>query len=320
VLGLKNLTAHGPICAKCGKDINTLEGRWVRTTKPESRRTWHGFRFPQLAAPYTDYKEIIISLEQNPTGTLQESFALSVTEAQQVFTDAHIEALSDPKLPNSEDYVLSRAGVYPYYVGVDWGGGGAAATVIVFAAYIRSVFTFLGGFRYYDAPVPEFAKYASEMEIEAYVPFAHLIRRVRVAKAGADIGMGYIRNRMLVSILGSDRFIQVQYTNQATAVPTMKPYDLVVNVPREEMLSNFVTALKLSPGKFRLPRISDMKAAHWYQDLKAVKQEVDKKGKLRYIHSEGETDDFFHAMFNCILASHIAAPRLDMFPSAAFRL
>ena len=323
ILGPRNLSIAGPICDKCGNLIDTMQGRWVRTTKTkdeDSLRSWNAFRFPQLAAPYTDYVEIVTSLEQRPIETMQESFALSVTEARQVFSDALIETLASPDLVNEEDHVMERGGVYPYFVGVDWGGGGRAATAIVFGAYINDVFNFMGGFRYFDLPLPVSYTYDMNAEVEGYVPFVHLLRRVTVLKAGADAGMGYIRNRMLLNILGPERFFAVNYSGTTIDLLKLKPYDLVVSVSRDNMLTNFITALKLSPHKFRLPRMQDLKRDHWYQDIKAVKAEQDKKGRIHYVHPENETDDLFHAMFNCMLASHLVYPRSDLFPSAAFSL
>jgi len=319
ILTPRNLSRSGPICDKCGRLIDTLEGKWLRTTGTQSPRTWHAFRLPQLAAPYTDYDDIVTSMEQRPIETMQESFALSVTQARQVFTDALIEKISDAELPNTEDNVLARAGVYPMFVGVDWGAGGQSATVIVFGAYIKDIFTFVGGFRYFELGLPDLEEYRVGTEVDAYLPFLPLLRQVRIAKLGADAGMGYVRNRMLVSIFGAERFVQVQYVNQNAPIK-FAPHDLIVKVSRDEMLTNVVTAMKMTPSRFKLPRMADLRAHHWYQDLKAVKAEVDRKGKVRYIHSENETDDYFHAMFNCLLASHLVYPRSDMFPAASFQL
>ena len=325
ILGPKNLTRSGPICSKCGNLINTLDGKWLQTTDAESPRSWYAFRLPQLAAPYTDYDDIATSMDQRPIETMQESFALSVTEARQVFSDPLLEKLADPNIKNTEDEVYRKSTVYPMFVGIDWGAGGHSATVVVFGAYVNNRFEFLGGFRSYDLGLPDMEEYAIGSEVDSYLPFLHLLRKIRLSKIAADAGMGYVRNLMLVSIFGAERFLQIQYTSQGESMK-LKPYELVLNVNRDEMLTNFVTALKMTPSKFALPCVEDMKEAHWYQDLKAVKVEINSnpkatsRSRAHYVHAESETDDFFHAMFNCILASHVVYPRSDLFPTAAFQL
>ena len=324
ILGPRNLTPTGPICSKCGKLVNTLEGKWLRTTPVETQRSWYAFRLPQLAAPYTDYNDIVVSMEQRPIETMQESFALSVTEAQQVFSDALIEKLAQPNIRNTEDEVYRKSAVYPVFVGIDWGVGGHAATVIVFGAYVQNRFEFIGGFRSYDLGLPDMEEYQAGAEVESYLPFLHLLRKTRFSKLAADAGMGYVRNLMLVSLFGGERFIQVQYVGKGQTIK-FQPYDLAISVNRDEVLTNFVTAIKMTPSRFALPCMEDLKSSHWYQDLKAVKVEVSTsrkvgRSRVHYVHSESETDDFFHAMFNCTMASHMVYPRSDMYPPAAFQL
>jgi hypothetical protein len=292
----------------------------VKTTPPSSARTWNAFHLPQLAAPYTNFDDIVTGLEQRPVETLQESFALAVTEARQVFSDSLIAALSDPKIRNNEDALLHWAGTYPYFVGVDWGAGGTAATVVVFGAIIDNVFKFLAGFRYFDSRIPDMVTgYNQEEEIVSYIPFIPLLKKIRMAKLAADIGPGYVRNRMLIAKFGPERIVNVHYANQSDLLK-YSPNDLLVQAQRDNMLTNFVTAMTMRPSRFRLPCMEDLKQSHWYADLKAVKIESDRKGNAHYIHPDGETDDYFHAMFNCILASHLVYPRSDLFPSSAFRL
>jgi hypothetical protein len=301
LLGPTNIGLNGLICDKCGKMIDTTAGQWT-TTHAADKAVYHAYRLPQIATPMAKYGEIVKKFSDHPIVTLRESFALAVEAAKDVLSPALIETrLCNPDLRLDESVWASKSAIYPTCAGIDWAQGGDAATVLTLGGYLSpDVFSWFGGFRFIGDP---------DKDLEMII---RILDRANVHRIVADWGAGYMRNGVLMRKYGYPRFMECEYHRQNDRL-VLNSSSNRLQVDRNSMLDDMVTALRMKPHMFALPNRQDMERTHWFQDLRSVLVETDHLGRSQYVKRSGHTDDFFHSMFYCLLASYFIHPRLDIF-------
>ncbi len=299
VLGPKNLIPTGIVCERCRNPISTLNGMWVSTFEP-STYTYNAFRVPQIAVHRARFGEIYKRLKDEPVITMRESFAYSVEEANEVFTDQFLESISTTALSTDKENWLGLSSVHPFYAGIDWAQGGEAATVLSLGTYING-----DKFRW---PVQFRFKGDPDQDLEDIFKIIDMVRAHRIV---ADYGAGYQRNRRHEERYGYPRFIRCKYNRQRDPV-VLDAKTFQLNVNRNEVLDSFTMAMRMHPEQWELPARRDMEKSHWWQDLRAVLVEGDHLGNPQFVRRSGKTDDHFHAMFYCFLASSLLQPRPDV--------
>ena len=306
ILGPKNLSPRGLVCERCREPIDTRFGQWIITSTP-SNFTFKAFRIPQIATTFADFDEIYRRLVDEPVVTMRESFAYSVEEASEVFSDSFLETIADRELRIDPNFWYSASTTRPMYAGIDWAQPDPnnpntrnAATVLSLGCYLQpNVFSWIAAFRWQGDPDRDL----DEM--------CEILDKVNAHRIVADHGAGYQRNIKLMHRYGYPKFMVCKYNRQNDPM-RMDPKTLRINVNRNEVLDMFSMAIKMNPHKFSIPRRADMERVHWWQDLRAVLIDSDKLGNPLFVKRSGRTDDHFHGMFYSFLASHMMQPRVDV--------
>jgi len=306
VLGVRNLTPDGIVCERCGKPIHTQEGRWVVTSEP-NMYTYDSFRLPQIANPHAKFGEILRRLIDEPIVTMRESFAYSVEQAKEVFSDTFLAGLSDKNFRIAPENFVRLSTTRPMVAGIDWAqpdprdphAAGAATTLTLGCYTGPEKFTWVAGFRFRGDPDDDLNQ------------ICEIIDRVKAHRIVADHGAGYSRNNTLMNRYGFPRFTICKYNRQDAPI-TINANSFRLSVDRNTCLDSLATNMRLFPHKYGLPCRRDMERAHWWQDLRSVLVEYDSLGNTLFVKRSGKTDDHWHSMFYCFLAAHLIQPRMDV--------
>jgi hypothetical protein len=310
-----NIGDKGLICSKCGSPINAMHGyaRWVRTADRRDA-TFEGYRIPQIMVPWIDWRDIIKHRDHSPRAQFyNECLGISWDSGERPITREELIAACEPRYDMEISRViaiiqqLQSKGVN-IYAGVDWGADSSKSyTVIVIGAYVDSVFTILYAHRFLGE------------EAERRIQVARILQLTKLARfrrVGTDVGGGMESNADLLAALGSDRVISYQHTNpnQYMKWNTEKRYYVIHRTAIMAMVFRMIKRRMM-----RFPRWTNCFDAPYGTDILAIFSQYNEQSKTTtYMKPPLVTDDTFHAITYCFLASLIEHPRPDLFtPSAA---
>lgn len=315
VLTAKNIGDTCVICDKCGKPIDPADpdAQWASLQPAkgrEDRIAWEGYRVPQLMLPFMkrarDWKDMKRKQREYPINRFyNEVLAISYSSGVQPITKKELKAISNNelKLADFEKWMKLTNG--HLYAGIDWGEGtGYSFTVLVVGGYIppSNKFKIMWMYRFIG----------EETDPTIYLPMIiEFLREQGVQHIGTDYGGGFFPNNILQKEFGGRRVHQYQY------VPRQRTGKVVFNekmnryiVSRSEVIADLLTAMKT--GLIELPNWDDIDP-EYSQDLTALRQVYNYK--LRYMQYEkagARSDDFFHAILYCLLASFFDRRRPDI--------
>ena len=320
VLGVKNIGKYGPVCDRCGKLINPEHpaAQWVEMNPgtKDKRPEFEGFRVCRLmvpwywkpdknkADPHEQWNTIIRDQERYPTAQfMNEVMAMSYDSGQKPLSRAEIMRLCDDDSLMDEDAVAKLAMSHPLYMGIDWGTGENAYTVLMVGGYTRgdTGFQIVFAKRYEGQlvdPEPQLA------DID------RLIRKFRCKKVVADYGMGFQPNKKLLSTFGPARIHQFQYVARSPGKIVYKGQMHRYLVFRTPVMADVINAIKV--GKIRFPswKVFERPFAN---DMLALRAEYsDSLRMIKYDKPRGITDDSFHALVYCLCASFFDIRRPDI--------
>jgi len=128
---------------------------------------------------------------------------------------------------------------------------------------------------------------------------------------GTDYGGGHYPNDFLVRRFGKERVMKYQYAGRLNAKVKWEPKLNRWLVHRTEVMSAMFNAIKRG-NVFEFPRWVEMKEPY-AADMTNIFSEFNEKLRMiQYGHTAGKTDDAFHSMLYCFLASMIRRPRPDI--------
>jgi hypothetical protein len=238
-----------------------------------------------MMVPWLDYEDI---LDRQRTYDLvkfkNEVLGLSSTTGDQVVTRAELEACCRdyPMAQSMEDIPAEGRG--QLVAGLDWGGGGAARTVLVIG-YMRSDYNF---------QVMRFERFNS-MDDPNYV-FEQLAARCtqfRVQFIAADGGgFGNVNNRMLTTKLGLyPNLYGICYSSSEHA-PQNDGLITKWTVNRTPSIGHLFTRVKQQ--KILFPRSID--SGGFLDEFACVVAEYDDISRaIKYTHPSTQPDDALHA-------------------------
>lgn len=307
-LDLRNIGKFGPICKKCGKDLDVTKGQWQKAV-PDCM--WEGYRIPQLMVPWIAeknsdaWKSLVHQMETYPESQFyNEVLGMSFDNAAKPITRADIlQNCSDDNKFIRDPYKMSAAEKtmvkkMTLFAGVDWGEGNdgtgtdimgkiktASYTVVTIGGYV-------GGGRY---KVIYIKKYKGK-EVDPDFIVKDILRTVAVmgVKAvGADWGHGWGVNNKLVRSLGAQRFMQFMYVDNQKEVRKWDPIGFKFQLMRNHVMSEVFFQFK--EGKFQFPALAEWE--EFAQDMLNISVEyIEYQRKLRYVHRPSDPDDWFHSL------------------------
>lgn len=137
-----------------------------------------------------------------------------------------------------------------------------------------------------------------------------LISKLRIKAVGCDYGMGFVQNKKLTSIFSAKRIFQFQYAARA---PRKVQYKAALNrslVFRTAVMADVFSAIKNK--KIRLPSWEVYKEPYAEDMLSIYSEYSNTLRMLRYDTTPGTTDDTFHSILYCLLASFVDFKRPDI--------
>jgi hypothetical protein len=309
-IGLK-----GIVCDRCHKPINVADdlAAWVslnpniwRSAKIKS--PFEGFRIPQLMVPWIKHDNLIQKQATYSRATFyNEVLGLSYDSGtrpltrQDVIDNCDSRLLLTPQYQNDLTKILG--GAFPVYAGIDWGGGTEHSfTVLSLGAYMGD-----GKFTIFYMHRFEGPEMEPEVQMEE---ISRLINKFRVSLIGCDWGGGHHPNSVLIRRFGFQRVPLYQYSNHSTKVAYQPGLNHFL-VHRTEVMSDIFNAIKRR-NVFRFPNWEQFQSP-FAEDMLNIFSEYNEQIRQNvYKKSPNNTDDSFHSILLCFLASMIHNPRPDI--------
>lgn len=290
ILGLKNMTPTKFVCRKCGGEIQKdviINGIWV-PLQPDKKLK--GFRISQLMVPWITAEDIWDKYQTYSTEKFyNEVLGRSYDNADKPFTMVLLNELCQNEYSLIERPVGDVANAR-FYMGVDWGSGDNAYTVI--EIYAR---TLDGRLRLVFAKRCDTGE---EVELTWQVEYiSKLMSIFRINYAVFDIGYGQNQFETLRRRFGA-RVANCYYSFNLSC---KQKYDKIKQrwtVNRTEMISSYAREMEdhniVWPGrdKAKLEWLFDN---HLVENAEYRKSRNGKSEDLMYTHPEGSPDDGLHA-------------------------
>ena len=310
ILTEANIGPKGLICDRCHSPIDAAhpEAKWAAMNPVrESNRekvTFEGYRIPQIMVPWVDWGEILTAQEQYPRAQfMNEKLGLSYDSGARPITKAELQACCQPhiRLGDIEHFrriVQGRA----VYAGIDWGSGENTYTVISFGGYIGT-----GNFTIFY--IHRFVGQDLDPQRQLDV-ISQMVSMLNARIIGVDYGGGFYQNDVLSRRFGPERVIKYQYNPRQKKKIYWEPSLRRYMCHRSEVMSDLFNALKRR--MIDLPNWDDF-CDPYGQDILNIFVEYNDRLRINeYKHSPGKTDDSFHSILYCLLASMIQHPRPDI--------
>lgn len=302
------------ICDKCHKPISAMDddAKWVSMNpgifKSETiKKPFEGFRIPQLMVPWISHSDLIQKqATYSRVKFYNEVLGLSYDSGTRPLTRQDVIDNCDPRLlltPEYQEYLLKYVGAaFPVYAGIDWGTGENTYTVLALGAY-------MGDSRFTIFYVHRFEGRESEPQVQIE-EISRLINKFRIQLIGCDYGGGFWPNDELTRRFGFQRVPRYQYSMPQTKVLWQDGLKRFL-VHRTEVMSDIFNAIKRK-NIFRFPNWDQFQIPFASDMLNIFSEYNEQLRQNVYKKSPNCTDDTFHAILLCFLASMIRNPRPDV--------
>ncbi len=188
------------------------------------------------------------------------------------------------------------------FAGIDWGSGENTYTVMTLGAYLPD-----GKFNTFFYHRFEGREAEPTYQIEE---ITKLINYWKVQLVGCDYGGGFWPNDELTRRFGWQRIIKYQYSTPGQKVKWEDGLHRFL-VHRTEVMSDVFNAIKRR-DVFRFPAWEHFQNPYGMDFLNIFSEFNEQRRMDEYKKSPNTTDDSFHAMVLCFLASMIRHPRPDV--------
>lgn len=309
ILGEQNIGLKHLICDKCGEQIhaNHPMAQWVKTGNPsDNYDIYEGFRVPQLMVPWMDWKNILTKYNQYPRPKFfNEVLGVSFDSGQRPLTQQDMIDNCTPTLEMTpealQEFVKSHSG-HRLYAGIDWGAdSNSSYTVLSICAYIDGKFTVLFMHRFSG---PE-----AEPKVQI-TKIKKLISAFKIHRIGVDYGGGFWPNDELLRAFGSQRVIRYQYSSPKTIMKFDSDKGRYM-VHRSEIMSVVFNAIKRR-DVFRFPNWQEFQSPFGGDFLSIFSEYNERRRITEFKKSPNTTDDAYHSLVFCFMASLIDHPRVDL--------
>lgn len=314
ILSEEHIGMKGLVCDKCHKPIHPMDDKadWV-SMNPSILKDAHiekpfeGFRIPQLMVPWISHGDILQKQKTYSRGKFyNEVLGLSYDSGTRPLTRQDVMDNCDSRLLLTPDYqsrIKSTLGdVYQVYAGIDWGTGENTYTVLTLGSY-------MGDGKFTIFYVHRFEGRDSEPQVQIE-EISRLISEWKIQLIGADYGGGFWPNDELTRRFGWQRIVKFQYAQTSQKVHWQKDLHRFL-VHRTEVMSDVFNAIKRR-DVFRFPNWEQFQTPFGNDMLNIFSEYSEQLRQNVYKKSPNATDDTFHAVLLCFLASMLRHPRPDV--------
>ena len=137
-----------------------------------------------------------------------------------------------------------------------------------------------------------------------------LIKYWDVKMVGCDYGGGFDRNDHLQRKLGREKIMKYQYSQPGQKVKWEPDLNRFL-VHRTEVMSDIFNAIKRR-NVFRFPHWQHFEEPFGKDFLNIFSEYNEQQRQIQYKKSPDATDDSFHSVLLCFLASMLKIPRFDV--------
>lgn len=315
---LNMIQADGMHCVHCGKKLNVRDGKWV-SGFPNRFNSFRGYHIPQVVVPAIvenpqKWNRLLTKLMNGVLATfIQENLGISYSVGQRLITLADL--VKQSCLPDTK-YLQEHLDRYSFTVaGIDWGGAELQSFTVITVVGVRPDgrldVLWARRFRGFD---PD----------DQLTEIAKVCRFYGTTVVAADAGMGLDKNRMLVKRFGLP-VTQMMYTRQLKLFGKNRSGGATNAVQCwtiDKVMALDTLFLSIKNGRIFFPK-DDLFRTQFFQDILSPYEGTTEVGGIDhriYLRSEGQPDDFCHAL--CFAS--MAAMRLmgmsvdDMIPDTAF--
>jgi hypothetical protein len=310
ILTEKNIGSKGLICDKCGNAISARHplAMWAAMNPMDAdpdKITFEGYRIPQLMVPWVDWEEILQAQEQYSRAQfMNEKLGMSYDSGVRPITRAQLMAICKPeiRLMDIEEFRQVAQG-RQIFAGIDWGPGERASyTTICLGGYLGT-----GNFSIFWIHRFMGRDLDPERQLDTII---QILSQLDVLVAGVDYGGGHFQNDKLIKAFGPRRIAKYQYNPRQKKKIYWDENLLRYMCHRTEVMSDIFNAMKAK--KIDLPCWEDFNNPHG-QDILNIFTEYNERLRMNeYKKPPGKTDDAFHSILLCILASILITRRDDI--------
>jgi hypothetical protein len=319
---------RGLICCKCGKALNPLTGKWVRTGKPDA--VYEGFHLSRALMSYTSignqdlfearwqsFYDDVTDPNIDEASIKNEIFGISFDSGRKPITEDQLKQICHPGLKMRR--VLPAAIVndpgWPVFLGVDWGEGTAAnAYTLVCLGYVNGDNGCI--------EVGYLHRYMGQEADPAFVKqdIANLITDNRVQVGFCDAGYGWgmidgVRERIED---GLRRFVPLRYMPSQSAIIKYDDEAHQFRVHRTRWMSKIFNQMLRHRVRFPAWEIMDGEPradGGFAQDILTIfADRSPKRAQMTFNHTEH--DDAFHSVLYLVTAKMWFYGELDEFANA----
>jgi hypothetical protein len=314
ILGEENIGQAGLVCDKCKEIIyaHRPEAQWA-SMNPGIRKklgadgAYEGFRIPQLMVPWLKWDEILVKYATYPRVKFHnEVLGESYDSGTRPLTRQDMMENCFNDLVMTQD-ALSRihsqlGQAVPVYCGIDWGTGEGSFSVLTLGAYL-----YPGLFTVFY--IHRFEGQETEPTVQLDL-IEQIIKYWNVMLVGVDYGGGFDRNDHLKRKFGRERIVKYQYSQPGQKVKWEQELDRFL-VHRTEVMTDMFTAIKRK-NVFRFPNWKQFEEPFAADFLNIFSEYNEQQRQIQYKKSPDRTDDSFHSVLLCFLASMLKQPRFDV--------
>jgi hypothetical protein len=310
ILGEKNIGEKGLICDKCGEPVDATHpmAQWASmnpiTEDNKDKVTFESYRIPQIMVQWVDWDEILAAQEQYPRAQfMNEKLGLSYDSGVRPITKGQLKACCKPSIRLGDiEHFKRLASGRQVFAGIDWGTGENTYTVISFGGYFGTGNFSIFWIHRFTGP---------DLEPERQLDLiTQMIAQLRVQICGVDYGGGFHPNDTLLRRFGPDKIMKYQYNPRQKKKVYWEPDLLRHMVHRSEVMSDVFNAMKRK--LIDLPNWEDFREPHGTDILNIFAEYNERLRMVEYKKAPGKTDDAFHSILYCLLASMIMRPRPDI--------
>jgi len=312
LLGIKNIGKEGPICARCGEPIDPADplAQWVSlqpvTADNENRVTFEGYHISQLMVPWMQgekWTEILTHLEQyDETQFNNEVLGLSHDAGQRPLKRSHIIRCCNETIRIGAVLETAKRCESGVFAGLDHGTGeDASFSLLTLGGYIDGIFQIFFAHRFVGEDLDPRRQLRR---------IAKLLHAVDFKILGSDYGGGFDRNDWLMRNFGASRVARYQYTGNPKTKIKWEPELGRFMLHRTEIMSDIFSAIRNQ--RIRFPAWKEWEEPFAADMLNIFAEYNARLHMTQYKLTRGKSDDTFHSILYCFLASMIVRPRPDI--------
>jgi hypothetical protein len=310
VLDEKNIGKEGLVCDRCQEPISATHplAKWasMNPVKDDNKEkvTFEGYRIPQIMVQWVDWQEVLEAQEQYSRAQfMNEKLGMSYDSGVRPITKGQLKACCKPhiRLGDIETFKSIAQG-REVYAGIDWGTGERTFTVITFGGYFGTGnFTIFWTHRFTGPDLDP------ERQLDL---ISQMLTQLNVIICGVDYGGGFHQNDKLIRRHGPNKIMKYQYNPRQKRKIYWEENLRRYMVHRSEVMSDIFNALKRK--QIDLPCWHDFEDPYGTDILNIFSEYNGRLRMTEYKHTPGKTDDGFHSILYCFLASMIRRPRPDI--------